>query len=104
MRRLPLKLRKNGFEYKQIKKEGLYYIYEQDYNSGIDYGKDDTPKELKFYEVFKAKIRPAETFKGKDYPQREVFPSDEDFGTSAWAYRTFDEALDKLMRLKGHKP
>ena len=102
MKKLPLKLRKNRFDYKQILCCGDCCIYEQDYNSGIKYQKGDTPLELKFYEVFKVKVRPAETLRGNDYPKREVFPGNEDFGTSAWAYRTLDMALRKLMKLKGH--
>ncbi len=58
MRKLPSKIRKNGFNYSQILNCGSYYIYEQDYNSGIDYPVGDTPKELKFYEVFKVKVNP----------------------------------------------
>ena len=103
MKALPTKLRKNRFDYTQVRKDGEYYIYEQDYNSGIEYGEDDIPLELKFYEVIKPRIRPAETLKGKHYPERELFPGNEDFGTSAWAYRTLEMALDKLMKLKGHK-
>lgn len=104
MRTLPHKLRKNGFDYTQILKDGDYYIYEQDYNSGIEYREGDIPLELKFYEVFKPKIRPAETFKGNDYQEREVFPGNTDFGYTAWAFPTFEMAIDKLKKLNGHKP
>ena len=103
MRKLPKKIRKNGFGYTQILCCGDYYIYEQDYNSGIDYNEGDSPLELRFYEVFKVRVRPAETIKGKSYPKREVFPKDCDFGTNAWAYETLEMALDKLIKLKGHK-
>ena len=102
MKNLPHKIRKNGFGYTQILCCGDYYIYEQDYNSGIDYPEGDTPLELRFYEVFKVRVRPVETIKGKHYSEREVFPSNCDFGTYAWAYPTFEMALNKLMKLKGH--
>lgn len=102
MQKLPLKLRKNGFNYSQWLCCGDCYIYQQDYNSGINYKENDEPLDLKFYEVFRAKIRPAETIGGKPCPEREVYPSDEDFGKTAWAYRTFGEALNKLMKMKGH--
>ena len=80
-----------------------FWVYEQDYNSGIEYNEGDSPLELRFYEVFKVRVRPVETIKGKSYPEREVFPSDEDFGKNAWSYCTFEQALYKLMKLKGHK-
>ena len=99
MRKLPIKLEKNGFEYIQLRNHGPYYIYEQDYNSGIDYPVGDTPKMIRFYEVFKAKVRPSETIKGKSYPKREVFPKDEDFGKSAWSFDTYERALAKFNEL-----
>ena len=99
MRKLPSKIRKNGFNYSQILNCGSYYIYEQDYNSGIDYPVGDTPKELKFYEVFKVKVKPAETVFGKFHPVREVFPKDEEFGYSSWAYDSYERALAKFKDL-----
>ena len=99
MRKLPFKLRKNGFDYAQIVCCGEYYIYEQDYNSGIEYQEGDIPLELRFYEVFKVKVLPEQKLFGKLYPEREVFPSDEDFGISAWAFRSFDMSVDKLQKL-----
>ena len=38
--------------------------------------------------------------KKKEYKvYQEVISSNEDFGTSAWVYRTFDMAVDKLRKL-----
>lgn len=102
MKQLPIKLRKNGFLYTQVLRCGPYYIYEQNYSSGLDQDNGEG-KRLRFYEVIKPRIRPAESIKGQDYPEREVFPSDEDFGYTAWAYTSFEQAINKLMIMKGHK-
>ena len=37
-------------------------------------------------EVFKIKILPATEIYGREYPERESSPSDEDFGKIAWCY------------------
>lgn len=102
-RKLPQKLKKNGFNYTQILRCGNYCIYEQDVNSGINYGHNEAIKKIKYYEVFKIKVRPEEIIKGTKYTMREVYPSNEDFGISAWAYRSLDKAVEKLMILKRHK-
>lgn len=103
MKELSLKVRKNGFDYTQVIHCGNYYIYEQDYSSGTEYGPYDIPKEIKYYEIFRVKVKSAEKIKGKYYPEREVFPGNEDFGYTAWTYPTLEKALYKLMKLKGHK-
>jgi len=102
MKKLPLIIKKNGFTYTQILCCGSCYVFEQDYNSGIKYPEGDTPKKIVFYEVFRARVRPTETIHGKQYPKREVYPKDEDFGVTAWAIRDMGKAVKKLMELKGH--
>lgn len=102
MKRLPPKLKKNGFDYSKQLVCGNYYLYEQDYNSGIEDNEPGITLAVRCYEVFRAKVRPSELIKGKLYPEREVFPKDEDFGYTAWSIRDMGEALNKLMKLKGH--
>ena len=102
MKKLPPTIKKNGFTYTQIIFCGGCYVYEQDYNSGIKYQEGDTPGRIVCYEVFRARVSPAETIHGKQYPEREVFPKDEDFGYTAWAMRDMETAIRKLMELKGH--
>jgi len=38
------------------------------------------------YEVFKIKVSPPKSMFGKDYPEREVYPGNEDFGVWAWCF------------------
>ena len=45
------------------------------------------------YEVFRIKVCPEKTLFGKTYPRREVYPSSEDFGATAWCFK--DEKLAK---------
>lgn len=40
------------------------------------------------WEVFKIKIAPAEEICGRKYPKREVYPCNEDFGKTAWAFNS----------------
>jgi hypothetical protein len=102
-KKLPLNLKRNGFDYTQVLLSGDCYIYKQDYNSAIEHNEPGITPEIIYYEVFRAKVRPNETIYGKHYPAREVFPRDEDFGKTAWSMRELDRAIDKLMKLKGYK-
>jgi hypothetical protein len=88
LRPLPKKLRKNGFDYSLVIRNEKVAVYEQGYS-----------KNLKYYEVFIVRIKPAIKFKGKDIPQREIFPSDGDFGKTAWSCRTMEEAFKNLIEL-----
>ena len=45
-------------------------------------------------EVFKIKILPAAEIYGREYPERESSPSDEDFGKVAWCYSSNYEAAE----------
>jgi hypothetical protein len=94
MKPLPLILKKNGFTYTQVLRDGKVCIYEQ-----------LVAEELKYYEVFVVKIKPAAFFKGKEIPEREVFPYDEDFGNSAWNCRTLEDAMVRFDELnqKNHE-
>ena len=47
------------------------------------------------YEVFKIHIdEPRESF-GKQYPKREIYPGNEDFGRTAWCYND-EKAANKM--------
>jgi len=86
---VPLKLRKNGYDYTQVLRGRRSCLYEQHV----------TPR-IKQYEVFEIRIRPAETIQGKKYPEREKFPSNEDFGSWAWSYTSFEKAKAKFDELE----
>jgi hypothetical protein len=86
---LPNILRKNGFTYTKILRGERSCIYEQ-----------RVAENLKYHEVFVVKIKPRQVFEnGKTYPKREVFPSNEEFGKTAWSFRTLNEALVRFKEL-----
>jgi hypothetical protein len=89
MKPLPDILRKNGFTYRKVHREGDVAIYEQGYCEN-----------LKYYEVFQVKIRPAREFKGVIREEHEAFPSNEQFGKTAWSYRNLEDAIRRLTELK----
>lgn len=43
------------------------------------------------WEVFRIKIDEARELFGRNYPRREIYPGNEDFGVTAWGYK--DEKL-----------
>lgn len=45
------------------------------------------------WEVFRIKVSKEKSMFGKTYPLREVYPGNEDFGSTAWCYK--DEILAK---------
>jgi len=89
MKTLPLKLRKNGFNYTQVLRGIRSCIYEQRVSE----------KEV-CYEVFIVKIRPERNFNGKVIEAGERFPHDEAFGYWAWSYMTYEDALEKFKELE----
>ena len=84
MKLLPLKWRANRYNYDQIARTEKKAMYKSDDG---------------FYEVFIIKVRPKEEIKGKEYPEREVYPGNEDFGKTAWCYRVYKNALRKYEKL-----
>jgi len=55
------------------------------------------------YEVFRIKFGKAESIRGKDYPEREVYPSNEDFGRIAWSWNSFEKANEQYEMLCNQK-
>jgi hypothetical protein len=86
---LPHIQRKNGFTYIQVLRDQHTCIYEQ---RGCQNSHS--------YEVFNIKVKPAQVYQsGKEFPDREVFPCNEDFGKTAWTCRTLEEATNKFKLL-----
>jgi len=85
---LPEKLRKNGFAYTLILRKGQSAIYRQ-----------QVTEKLAYFEVFIIQVKPEQNLFGRYYPEREVFPSDNVFGISAWSFRNFDDALKRYKKL-----
>ena len=89
--RLGDQVRKNGFNYKVVFREGRKCIYEQ-----------TVLPNLLYYEAFIVQISPKTILNGIVLPEREVFPGNEDFGNTAWSCRTFADAMERL-KLKGNR-
>lgn len=85
MNTLPNVIRKNGFTYNRVLFKGRSYVYEQ---SGG------------YFEVFIARVRPAEVIRGRLYAEREVFPSNADFGKTAWSCRTLEDAMKRFIKME----
>lgn len=85
---LPINLRKNGFDYTQILRQGNKAIYEQTYTEIVAY-----------YEVFKIRTQPEKILRGNLIQSGEVFPGNEDFGKTAWSFKTLAKAMDKFNSL-----
>ena len=45
-----------------------------------------------YWEVHRIQVRPAERAFGRDYPEREVLASNEEFGSFAWACNSQERA------------
>ena len=90
MRLLPATLHKNSSDYVLITREGRLCLYEQQYGEN-----------LKYFEVFEVKVKPQTVFNGMLFPAREVFPSDSDFGKTAWTFHSLRDAVKKFNELRG---
>jgi len=88
MKILSLQIRKNGFSYTQVVRTDRKAIYRQDVSPNVEY-----------FEVFLIRTRPERTVKGKLIPAGEAFPTDEDFGKTAWSFRSYEKALAKFKSL-----
>lgn len=89
MKKLLYVVRKNGFDYVLITRTETKAIYQQSFE-----GKTIA------YEVFIVKVIKECTLAGVVIPEHEKFPSDNDFGKTAWSYKDYDSALQKYHSLK----
>ena len=51
------------------------------------------------FEVFKVQVSPAVDAFGRSYPEREVYPGNEDFGKTAWCISHLENAIKKYNAL-----
>ena len=83
-------VRKNGFTYTQVCRGARSCVYAQHVTPSVTY-----------FEVFLIKISREICINGKIIQARERFPSNEDFGYSAWTYRNLARARGKFEVLEG---
>lgn len=67
------------FSVRKIKRDGKICLYERSDGN---------------YEVFLVKVQPQTSMFGKVYSERETYPSNEDFGNSAWCFSNKESALE----------
>ena len=87
---LPSKLTLNGYSYTRVLRKGSKAIYEQ-----------RVGQKAVSFEVFIVKVLPRKELFKKTLVKREKFPRNEDFGYSAWTYRTKAKALKKFNEIVG---
>lgn len=91
MRKLDSSVRKNGYTYNLIERNDFKAIYSQHLECGKLIG----------HEVFKIQIGKETELFGKTIPLREKFPSDNDFGVTAWSVGVdLSRALDRYNKLE----
>ncbi len=90
MKTLPKEKTKNGCLYNLVERKDKVALYEQRY---CFLGK------IIGYEVFVVKIRQAAAFQGIQFDTTEVFPGDEQFGVTAWAFNSKQWAVRKFAEL-----
>lgn len=71
--------------YKQLEEGENFYLY------GVWNLKDEAKGKPSYYEIFEKKIVPAVTIKGVFYPEREIYPKDEDFGSWGWCSNSIEQ-------------
>jgi hypothetical protein len=76
MQLLEIEVKAQNRTLKQLKRKGRVAIYELLSRGNILYG----------YEVIIVKTLPARNIMGRDYPEREGYPANEDWGDLAWSY------------------
>ncbi len=88
MTTLETEFKTNGFDFRQIERQGDVAIYEQSKGGRV-----------LTYELIIVQKHPAETIKGRPYPEREGYPYNEQWGSQAWTVMNLDDARQRLRNL-----
>jgi hypothetical protein len=91
MKLLSEKIKRSGYTYELLKRTDKAAIYKQI--------PDEVESTKVYYEVFKIRISKAKVMFGVELPEKEKFPSDEDFGKSAWTCTTLERAEEIYERI-----
>lgn len=90
MKKLDKVLEKNGFLYTQLARQDTKAIYQQ---------QDKITEKVLSYEVFKIKVvKDSEVF-GAFVEEHEKFPSNNDFGITAWSVRDKEKAFRRYLSI-----
>lgn len=89
MRPLSTEFTYDGFDYRLVKRQGDVAIFSQ--SSG---------KLVISYEVVIIRVKPAKTFPGgRVVPEREAYPTNEEWGKYAWTCATRERADERFQAL-----
>lgn len=104
MKKLETEFTYKSFRYKQIQREGRFAIYEQWLRDRyvVDRLPNDPPEGdiLYGYEVIVIGELEAAWIVDRDYPEREMYPSSEQWGDEGFTYRELSKANEKFEQLK----
>lgn len=89
MEKLKKEYNKNGYRHKQIRRTDKAAIY-------VQYNGD----RFITYNVFKIKVQQPRLAVGKEFSKKEVYPSNESYGYSAWTAYTLDRAEHILNQIE----
>ncbi len=89
-RPLPTQFRHDGFNYRQVARQGDAAIYEQTWNGGT--------RPVR-YEVIRIRRRDGFTIHGRLVEPAEVYPNSEAWGTDGFTVTDKDRAFAKLRKL-----
>jgi hypothetical protein len=89
MKTIPKTFNKKGFNYKQIKREGMKAIFEQ--------SKPDHTSVS--YEVVKISTHNGYELGGQKIPAGEAYPGSSQWGNSGWTYQNLKDAEAKFKKL-----
>jgi len=95
-RPLPTRFRRNGFEYRQIAREGHAAIYEQTWNG--------TENPSIAYEVIRIRRREGFQIGGRFVEPAEVYPASELWGANGFTYTDCNKARDKFFEMSLEEP
>ena len=88
---LPIQFRKNGFNYRQIMRNGNAAVYEQTWNR--------CPNPSISYEVICIRRREGFQIDDRFVEPAEVYPNPEAWGVDAWTRLSKDAAIAKLREI-----
>ena len=90
---LPLEFKHKSFGYRQLERNDKAAIYSQ-----------SAGDQIAAYEVVKICVVQPEIVMGKEYPLREVYPPDSQWGSKAWTCTTLGEARAKMKFITEIQP
>lgn len=89
MKLLPETFRKDGFDFKLVRREGRFAIYT----------KTKPTYKTPSFEVGVIRRNKARTAFGRDFEDSESWPSSEEWGVRAWTYTNLDDSVRRLESL-----